>query len=217
MHDTHTKIKKLMDEIRNLYNIYILAAKPKAAEARSSKPEAKSQKKPKARSQKPEEAKSQKPNARIEKLKARSQKPEAKASQKKKTIPKKLQNKKHSISKWLEVAIFSSLYQQGKACMVVSWLRFSFLLWWVPERGREKLLHVLLHVCGPPDQGLEISRHFPPRPLLQTLSPASPCSGQLTRAAPFEPERCNASQRSGHKYAAMAEHLHATRHCGSLV
>ena len=46
LHDTHTKIKKLMDEIRNLYNIYILAAKPKAAEA-------KSQKKPNARSQKP--------------------------------------------------------------------------------------------------------------------------------------------------------------------
>ena len=85
LHDTHTKIKKLMDEIRNLYNIYILAAKPKAAEARSSKPEAKSQKKP-------EEAKSQKPNARSEKPKARSQsqkpkarsqKAEAKASQKK--------------------------------------------------------------------------------------------------------------------------------------
>ena len=96
MHDTHTKIKKLMDEIRNLYNIYILAAKPKAAEARSSKPEAKSQKKP-------EEAKSQKPNARSEKPKARSQsqkseaksqkpkarsqKPEAKASQKKGKYP----------------------------------------------------------------------------------------------------------------------------------
>ena len=75
LHDTHTKIKKLMDEIRNLYNIYILAAKPKAAEARSSKPEAKSQKKPKARSKIPE-VRSQKP-------KARSQ------SQQKKKAPKK--------------------------------------------------------------------------------------------------------------------------------
>ena len=87
LHDTHTKIKKLMDEIRNLYNIYILAAKPKAAEAKSQKkPKARSQKKPKARNQMPE---------------VRSQKPEAKASKKKckkinaKKIP--LQKKKNSI------------------------------------------------------------------------------------------------------------------------
>ena len=74
LHDTHTKIKKLMDEIRNLYNIHS-CSQAQAAEARSSKPEAKSQKKPKARSQK-------KPKARNQMPEVRSQKPDAKASKK---------------------------------------------------------------------------------------------------------------------------------------
>ena len=66
LHDIHAKIKKLMDEIKKLIqhiqqihanneeNSCRIAAKPKAAEARSSKPEeAKSQKpKPEAKSQK---------------------------------------------------------------------------------------------------------------------------------------------------------------------
>ena len=114
LHDIHTKIKKLMDEMKTTYITYTanpckqwrefirIAAKLKAAEARSSKPEAKSQKKPearsqkkpKARSQKKPKARSQKPKARSQKPKARSQKPKARSQkQKKKRKKKRIANK----------------------------------------------------------------------------------------------------------------------------
>ena len=58
--EIHTKIKKLMDEIKNGYNIYskfMQTMKKNHAELQPSqrpqKPEARSQKKPKARSQEP--------------------------------------------------------------------------------------------------------------------------------------------------------------------
>ena len=93
---THVELHGI--HANNEENSCRIAAKPKAAEARSPKPEAKSQK-PKARSQKPEaksqkpKARSQKPEAKSQKPKARSQKPEAKSQKPKARSQKPAKNK----------------------------------------------------------------------------------------------------------------------------
>ena len=89
LHDIHTKRKKFMDKIRNLYNKYsksmqtmkrIHAELHPSQQPQSQKLEAISRKPEEAKSQKPE-ARSAKPGARSAKPKARSQsqKPEAKS------------------------------------------------------------------------------------------------------------------------------------------